>query len=185
MAVTLALPRRPILSLSLRFGKQFIESFLGMIPFLNLHFHNHQHDVARIFHSLQKPSDTLRRVCSQAKELRDVTLSKAVPVVSKVLDKLVYATKSLFDSHNYQEAISFGRLPDRPLVIPNTTAKKTSRSRSSRSTPKKPKKQRKSDHNQDDGKNNSQSSGGEEEEEEEDHNTDNTESGNDSDSSNE
>ncbi|KAL8611263.1 hypothetical protein ACOMHN_013694 [Nucella lapillus] len=104
------------ISLSLKYGRQFVEVFLlrGM-PVLDATFTSHSADVNSILRSLQQSTRILQNMCAHAKRTQDVAQVNQVPVLKRALERLVLRVKHMLSVNNCQRAFWVGNLKNKTL----------------------------------------------------------------------
>uniref|UniRef100_A0A1S4KK89 Fanconi anemia group D2 protein, putative n=1 Tax=Ixodes scapularis TaxID=6945 RepID=A0A1S4KK89_IXOSC len=115
------------LSVCLKFGRQFLESFLrnGM-PLLDSLFKSQHGDVQGLLKNLQQSTRYLQHICSHSKVVKDVGLTGQVPAVRKTLELFVFRVKAMLTNNRCQDAFWVGNLKNRDLkgaeILSQTTA---------------------------------------------------------------
>ncbi|CAN8001245.1 unnamed protein product [Ixodes hexagonus] len=104
------------LSVCLKFGRLFLESFLrnGM-PLLDSLFKSQHADVQSLLKNLQQSTRYLQHICSHSKVVKDVGLTGQVPAVRKTLELFVFRVKAMLTNNRCQDAFWVGNLKNRDL----------------------------------------------------------------------
>uniref|UniRef100_A0A8C5SSS3 FA complementation group D2 n=1 Tax=Laticauda laticaudata TaxID=8630 RepID=A0A8C5SSS3_LATLA len=107
---------RPVLSVCLKYGRLFIETFLksGM-PLLDYSFKKHREDVQSLLKTLQLSTRQLHHICGHSKIHQDTGLTSHVPLLKKLLELFVYRVKAMLALNHCQEAFWVGILKNRDL----------------------------------------------------------------------
>ncbi|KAM3910148.1 Fanconi anemia group D2 protein [Leptodactylus fuscus] len=107
---------RPMLISCLKYGRQFVETFLraGM-PLLDYCFKKHREDVQSLLKILQLCTRQLHHMCGHSKIHQDTGLTTHVPPLKKTLEMFVYRVKAMLVLNNCQEAFWLGNLKNRDL----------------------------------------------------------------------
>ncbi|KAM5148348.1 Fanconi anemia group D2 protein [Mantella aurantiaca] len=107
---------RPMLSICLKYGRLFVETFLkaGM-PLLDCSFKKHKDDVQNLLKILQLCTRQLHHMCGHSKIHQDAGLTTHVPLLKKTLEMFVYRVKAMLILNNCQEAFWLGNLKNRDL----------------------------------------------------------------------
>ncbi|XP_070594967.1 Fanconi anemia group D2 protein isoform X2 [Erythrolamprus reginae] len=107
---------RPVLSVCLKYGRLFIETFLksGM-PLLDYSFKKHREDVQSLLKTLQMSTRQLHHICGHSKIHQDTGLTSHVPLLKKSLELFVYRVKAMLALNHCQEAFWVGILKNRDL----------------------------------------------------------------------
>ncbi|XP_072276360.1 Fanconi anemia group D2 protein-like [Pyxicephalus adspersus] len=107
---------RPILSICLKYGRLFVETFLKLgMPLLDCSFKKHKDDVQNLLKILQLCTRQLHHMCGHSKIHRDSGLTTHVPLLKKTLEMFVYRVKAMLTFNNCQEAFWLGNLKNRDL----------------------------------------------------------------------
>uniref|UniRef100_A0A670Z3A2 FA complementation group D2 n=1 Tax=Pseudonaja textilis TaxID=8673 RepID=A0A670Z3A2_PSETE len=109
---------RPVLSVCLKYGRLFIETFLksGM-PLLDYSFKKHREDVQSLLKTLQLSTRQLHHICGHSKIHQDTGLTSHVPLLKKSLELFVYRVKAMLALNHCQEAFWVGILKNRDLQV--------------------------------------------------------------------
>ncbi|KAL1440883.1 hypothetical protein MTO96_009054 [Rhipicephalus appendiculatus] len=107
---------RKNLAVCLKFGRQFLDSFLrnGM-PLLDSLFKSHTAEVQALLKNLQQSTRYLQHICSHSKLVKDVALTGQVPAVRKSLEGFVFRVKAMLTVNHCREAFWVGNLKNRDL----------------------------------------------------------------------
>nr|XP_033781653.1 Fanconi anemia group D2 protein isoform X3 [Geotrypetes seraphini] len=107
---------RPVLSICLKYGRLFMETFLKMgMPLLDCSFKKHREDVQSLLKTLQLSTRQLHHMCGHSKINQDMGLTTHVPLLKKTLELFVYRVKAMLTLNNCQEAFWLGNLKNRDL----------------------------------------------------------------------
>ncbi|XP_015243810.1 PREDICTED: Fanconi anemia group D2 protein isoform X3 [Cyprinodon variegatus] len=107
---------RPVLNVSLKYGRLFLESFLKLgMPLLDYSFKRHKEDVQSLLKTFQLSTRQLHHMCGHSKIHQDTSLTNHVPAVKKSLELFVYRVKAMLMLNNCQEAFWMGNLKNRNL----------------------------------------------------------------------
>ncbi|XP_030061304.1 Fanconi anemia group D2 protein isoform X2 [Microcaecilia unicolor] len=107
---------RPVLSICLKYGRLFMETFLKMgMPLLDCCFKKHWEDVQSLLKTLQLSTRQLHHMCGHSKINQDMGLTTHVPLLKKTLELFVYRVKAMLTLNNCQEAFWLGNLKNRDL----------------------------------------------------------------------
>ncbi|XP_036008013.1 Fanconi anemia group D2 protein [Fundulus heteroclitus] len=107
---------RPVLNVSLKYGRLFLESFLKLgMPLLDYSFKRHKEDVQSLLKTFQLSTRQLHHMCGHSKMHQDTSLTNHVPAVKKSLELFVYRVKAMLTLNNCQEAFWMGNLKNRNL----------------------------------------------------------------------
>ncbi|XP_027135659.1 Fanconi anemia group D2 protein isoform X1 [Larimichthys crocea] len=107
---------RPVLSVCLKYGRHFLESFLKLgMPLLDNSFKRHKEDVQSLLKTFQLSTRQLHHLCGHSKIHQDMSLTNHVPALKKSLELFVYRVKAMLTLNNCQEAFWIGNLKNRNL----------------------------------------------------------------------
>mmetsp|Transcript_1563 Transcript_1563/g.2836 ORF Transcript_1563/g.2836 Transcript_1563/m.2836 type:complete len:184 (+) Transcript_1563:2794-3345(+) len=101
-----ALAKRIILLQQLKFGSQFIETFvLKAIPFFQVHFQQFEETILDIIRLFQKWSRQLYPFLSHGKREKDASLDKEAPRAKKALEMFVHKVKAMLKKNGCMTAL--------------------------------------------------------------------------------
>ncbi|KAM9324354.1 Fanconi anemia group D2 protein [Gastrophryne carolinensis] len=107
---------RQVLSVCLKYGRLFVETFLKLgMPLLDCSFKKHKDDVQSLLKILQLCTRQLHHMCGHSKIHQDTGLTTHVPLLKKTLEMFVYRVKAMLMLNNCQEAFWLGNLKNRDL----------------------------------------------------------------------
>ncbi|XP_076972690.1 Fanconi anemia group D2 protein isoform X3 [Tamandua tetradactyla] len=107
---------RPVLHVCLKYGRQFVETFLKQcMPLLDFSFRKHREDVLSLLETFQLDTRLLHHLCGHSKIHQDMRLTKHVPLLKKTLELLVCRVKAMLILNNCREAFWLGNLKNRDL----------------------------------------------------------------------
>nr|XP_055029722.1 Fanconi anemia group D2 protein isoform X2 [Misgurnus anguillicaudatus] len=107
---------RPVLTVCLKYGRLFLESFLKLgMPLLDYSFKKHKEDVQSLLKTFQLSTRQLHHMCGHSKIRQDTGLTNHVPALKKSLEQFVYRVKAMLALNHCQEAFWLGNLKNRDL----------------------------------------------------------------------
>uniref|UniRef100_A0A673HZC1 Fanconi anemia group D2 protein-like n=1 Tax=Sinocyclocheilus rhinocerous TaxID=307959 RepID=A0A673HZC1_9TELE len=107
---------RPVLTVCLKYGRLFLESFLKLgMPLLDYSFKKHKEDVQSLLKTFQLSTRQLHYMCGHSKIRQDTGLTNHVPALKKSLEQFVYRVKAMLTLNHCQEAFWLGNLKNRDL----------------------------------------------------------------------
>ncbi|TRY99785.1 hypothetical protein DNTS_033949 [Danionella cerebrum] len=107
---------RPVLTVCLKYGRLFLESFLKLgMPLLDYSFKKHKEDVQGLLKTFQLSTRQLHHMCGHSKIRQDTGLTNHVPALKKSLEQFVYRVKAMLTLNNCQGAFWLGNLKNRDL----------------------------------------------------------------------
>uniref|UniRef100_A0A672Q6L9 Fanconi anemia group D2 protein-like n=1 Tax=Sinocyclocheilus grahami TaxID=75366 RepID=A0A672Q6L9_SINGR len=109
---------RPVLTVCLKYGRLFLESFLKLgMPLLDYSFKKHKEDVQSLLKTIQLSTRQLHHMCGHSKIRQDTGLTNHVPALKKNLEQFVYRVKAMLTLNHCQEAFWLGNLKNRDLKV--------------------------------------------------------------------
>ncbi|XP_068108990.1 Fanconi anemia group D2 protein isoform X2 [Hyperolius riggenbachi] len=107
---------RPVLSICLKYGRLFVETFLKVgMPLLDCSFKRQREEVQNLLKILQLCTRQLHHMCGHTKIHQDTGLTTHVPPLKRSLEMFVYRVKAMLAMNNCQEAFWLGNLKNRDL----------------------------------------------------------------------
>ncbi|XP_066521837.1 Fanconi anemia group D2 protein [Hoplias malabaricus] len=107
---------RPVLTVCLKYGRLFLESFLKLgMPLLDYSFKKHKEDVQSLLKTFQLSTRQLHHMCGHSKIRQDTSLTNHVPALKKSLEQFVYRVKAMLTLNHCQDAFWLGNLKNRNL----------------------------------------------------------------------
>ncbi|CAG8500289.1 20390_t:CDS:10, partial [Cetraspora pellucida] len=92
--------KRNVLSVTLKYGRSFIDTFIKqMLPLMDKHFNSYRDEVLNIFKIFQMSTRNLQALCNHVKVNKESQLSAMVPLVKKSLEIVIFQVKALIQ-HN-------------------------------------------------------------------------------------
>ncbi|OLY84117.1 Fanconi anemia group D2 protein-like protein [Smittium mucronatum] len=105
-----------VLTTCLRFGHHCIDIFTKkVLPYLELVFMEHKEDIVTSLICLQKATRTLQIFCGHSKVVRDLRLTKIVPMVRRSLEAVILRVKFLLKNNNILSTFEIGVLKHRSI----------------------------------------------------------------------
>uniref|UniRef100_A0A8C1VBP9 FA complementation group D2 n=1 Tax=Cyprinus carpio TaxID=7962 RepID=A0A8C1VBP9_CYPCA len=99
---------RPVLTVCLKYGRLFLESFLKLgMPLLDYSFKKHKEDVQSLLKTFQLSTRQLHHMCGHSKIRQDTGLTNHVPALKKNLEQFVYRVKAMLTLNHCQEMFFF------------------------------------------------------------------------------
>uniref|UniRef100_A0A8C1GME2 FA complementation group D2 n=1 Tax=Cyprinus carpio TaxID=7962 RepID=A0A8C1GME2_CYPCA len=98
---------RPVLTVCLKYGRLFLESFLKLgMPLLDYSFKKHKEDVQSLLKTFQLSTRQLHHMCGHSKIRQDTGLTNHVPALKKNLEQFVYRVKAMLTLNHCQEMLN-------------------------------------------------------------------------------
>ncbi|RLN94363.1 hypothetical protein BBJ28_00012762 [Nothophytophthora sp. Chile5] len=104
-----------LISTVLKVGRKFIEMFLRIMPFLEEQFQLHSSRVVKLFSEVQVATRRMQVLCAHGKLVKDQATASQVPMVKKLLEKLIYRGEMLASANGVLHAYKTGVLRNKRL----------------------------------------------------------------------
>ncbi|GMG98870.1 hypothetical protein Nepgr_000710 [Nepenthes gracilis] len=82
-------------AMAVKYGGKFVDSFLRAFEFLQTHFGNHSELIVLLVKELQKATRTIQTLCSEAKGLKQTTITTKIPATKRSMERFLFHVKSL------------------------------------------------------------------------------------------
>ncbi|XP_043702238.1 Fanconi anemia group D2 protein homolog isoform X2 [Telopea speciosissima] len=92
-------------AMAVKYGGKFVDSFLKVFDFLQTHFQAHNDTIIQLVKELQKATRTIQTLCSEAKGLKQTTITTKIPATKRSLERFLFQVKALL--HNTSNGCSF------------------------------------------------------------------------------
>ncbi|XP_042478961.1 Fanconi anemia group D2 protein homolog isoform X2 [Macadamia integrifolia] len=92
-------------AMAVKYGGKFIDSFLKVFDFLQTYFRAHDDTIIQLVKELQKATRTIQTLCSEAKGLKQTSITTKIPATKRSLERFLFQVKSLL--HNTSNGCSF------------------------------------------------------------------------------
>ncbi|XP_030543859.1 Fanconi anemia group D2 protein homolog isoform X2 [Rhodamnia argentea] len=103
-------------AMAVKYGGKFVDSFLKVLEFLELQFQAHQELVIQLVKELQKATRTLQTLCSEAKGLKQMSITSKIPAMKRSLERLLFRVKALLHNPSSGCAFWMGNLKHKDLA---------------------------------------------------------------------
>ncbi|KAF8040824.1 hypothetical protein BT93_B2908 [Corymbia citriodora subsp. variegata] len=103
-------------AMAVKYGGKFVDSFLKVFEFLEVQFQEHQELVIQLVKELQKATRTLQTLCSEAKGLKQMSITTKIPATKRSLERLLFRVKSLLHNSSSECAFWMGNLKHKDLA---------------------------------------------------------------------
>ncbi|XP_010247495.1 PREDICTED: Fanconi anemia group D2 protein [Nelumbo nucifera] len=92
-------------AMAVKHGGKFVDSFLKVFDFLEIHFHVHSDIIIQLVKELQKATRTIQTLCSEAKGLKQTMITTKIPATKRSMERYLFRVKALL--HNTSNGCSF------------------------------------------------------------------------------
>ncbi|CAN6476552.1 unnamed protein product [Victoria cruziana] len=82
--------------MAVKYGGKFMDSFLKVFDFLQIHFEVHNDVIVQMIKGLQKATRTIQTLCSEAKVSRRVMITSKIPYTKRMMERFLFNVKALF-----------------------------------------------------------------------------------------
>ena len=107
---------RFFLGTALRLSRFYIDSFLKVaMPLLDFLFRDKNNEITSLLKSLQHGTRCLQHYCTHSKKIKDVSLTRYVPLLKKSLEMFVFRVKAMLGVNNCRDAFTIGNLKNKNL----------------------------------------------------------------------
>ena len=107
---------RLFLGTVLKNGRLYIDLFLKLgMPLLDYVFREKNSEVTSLLKSMQQGTRCLQHYCTHSKNLKDVLLTRHVPLLRKTLETFVFRVKAMLNVNNCTDAFTIGNLKNKNL----------------------------------------------------------------------
>ncbi|XP_030456032.2 uncharacterized protein LOC115677111 [Syzygium oleosum] len=103
-------------AMAVKYGGKFVDSFLKVFEFLEVQFQEHQELVIQLVKELQKATRTLQTLCSEAKGLKQMSVTSKIPATKRSLERLLFRVKALLHNSSSGCAFWMGNLKHKDLA---------------------------------------------------------------------
>ncbi|KAM5580264.1 hypothetical protein ABKV19_009822 [Rosa sericea] len=92
-------------AMAVGFGGKFVDSFLKVFDFLQSHFQVHNEQIINLVLELQKATRTIQTLCSEAKGLRQTSITRKIPATKRSMERFLFCVKALL--HTAPSGLTF------------------------------------------------------------------------------
>lgn len=115
VCMTKSFQKAMIVASVLKIGRKFIEMILRAMPFFQEHFLLHSERVVKLISELQVATRRMQVLCAHGKLIKDQSAASQVPMVKKLLEKLIYRGEELASANGVLDAYTTGVLKNRRI----------------------------------------------------------------------
>ncbi|CAG8451010.1 4382_t:CDS:10 [Acaulospora morrowiae] len=109
--------KRAILSVALKYGRNFIDLFLKkMLPLMDKNFSTYREEIISIIGTFQKSTRRLQALCNHVKGHKESQLAAMVPLVKRSLEIVIFQVKAMIQNNGCPPEMFFlGELKHRDI----------------------------------------------------------------------
>lgn len=115
VCMTKSFQKSVIVASVLKVGRKFIEMILKVMPFFQEQFLQHSERVMRLISELQVATRRMQVLCAHGKLIKDQSAASQVPMMKKLLEKLIYRSEELASANGVLDAYTTGVLKNRRI----------------------------------------------------------------------
>lgn len=115
VCMTKSFQKSMIVASVLKTGRKFIETILRVMPFFQDQFLSHSDRVMKLISELQVATRRMQVLCAHGKLIKDQSAASQVPMVKKLLEKLIYRSEELATANGVLDAYTTGVLKNRRI----------------------------------------------------------------------
>ncbi|XP_019161655.1 PREDICTED: Fanconi anemia group D2 protein homolog isoform X2 [Ipomoea nil] len=103
-------------AMAVKFSGKFVDSFLRVFGFLQAQFQLHGEQIVNLVLELQKATRTIQAICSEAKGLKQTTITSKIPSTKRSMERFLFHVKALLHSTSSGCTFWMGNLKHKNLV---------------------------------------------------------------------
>ncbi|KAI3747499.1 hypothetical protein L6452_09958 [Arctium lappa] len=103
-------------TMAVKYGGKFVDSFLKVFEFLENHFQGHKPLIIQLFKDFQKGTRTIQTLCSEAKGLKQTSITSKIPATKRSLEHFLFCVKALLHSSSNGCTFWMGNLKHKNLI---------------------------------------------------------------------
>ncbi|CAN8324527.1 unnamed protein product [Cochlearia groenlandica] len=101
--------------MAIKYGGKYVDSFLKVFDFLVAHFEDHKELVIKLVKDLQKATRTLQTLCSDAKGMKQTSITSKIPATKRSLERFLFHVKALLHTTSRGSNFWMGSLKHKDL----------------------------------------------------------------------
>ncbi|XP_049936627.1 uncharacterized protein LOC116265003 isoform X2 [Nymphaea colorata] len=101
--------------MAIKYGGKFVDSFLKVFDFLQIHFVVHNAVIIQMIKELQRATRTIQTLCSEAKVSRRIMITSKIPYTKRMMERFLFNVKGLFHSTSNGCSFWMGNLKHKDL----------------------------------------------------------------------
>ncbi|KAK9073621.1 hypothetical protein SSX86_007945 [Deinandra increscens subsp. villosa] len=103
-------------TMAVKYGGKYVDSFLKVFEFLETQFQSHKQLIIQLFKDFQMGTRVLQALCSDAKGLKQTSITSKIPATKRSLERFVFRVKALLHSSSSGCTLSIGNLKHKNLI---------------------------------------------------------------------
>lgn len=103
-------------AMTVKFGGKFVDLFLKVFDFLQTHFKMHNGLIIRLVKELQKATRTIQTLCSEAKGLKQTSITSKIPATKRSMERFLFQVKALLHTASSGCTFWMGNLKHKDLM---------------------------------------------------------------------
>lgn len=115
VCVTKGFQRAALVASVLKLGRKFLEMVLRVMPFFQAQFRQHSEPIMKLIGEVQVATRRMQVLCAHGKLIKDPSVASQVPMVKKLLEKLIYRGEELASANGVLDAYTTGVLKNRRI----------------------------------------------------------------------
>ncbi|KAK9093470.1 hypothetical protein Syun_028381 [Stephania yunnanensis] len=103
-------------AMAVKHGGKYVDSFIKVFDFLQVHFESHGEVIIQLVKELQKATRIMQTLCSEAKGSRRTAITSRIPATKRSMERFLFQVKGLL--HNTSSGCTFwmGNLKHKDLL---------------------------------------------------------------------
>ncbi|XP_034701631.1 Fanconi anemia group D2 protein homolog [Vitis riparia] len=103
-------------AMAVKYGGKFVDSFLKVFDFLQIHFQMHNELIIQLVKELQKATRTIQTLCSEAKGLKQTVITSKIPSTKRSMERFLFRVKALLHTSPSECTFWMGNLKHKDLM---------------------------------------------------------------------
>lgn len=102
-------------AMAVKYCGKFVDCFLKVFDFLQIHFRKHHELIIQLVKELQKATRTVQAICSEAKGLRRTAITRKIPATKRSMERFLFRVKALLHTTSSGCTFWMGNLKHKDL----------------------------------------------------------------------
>ncbi|KAL8240331.1 hypothetical protein R6Q59_013686 [Mikania micrantha] len=103
-------------TMAVKYGGKYVDSFLKVFDFLETQFQGHKQLIVQLIKDFQMGTRTIQALCSEAKGLKQISITSKIPATKRSLERFLFRVKALLHSSSSGCTFWLGNLKHKNLV---------------------------------------------------------------------
>ncbi|XP_076958495.1 uncharacterized protein LOC143634236 isoform X2 [Bidens hawaiensis] len=103
-------------TMAVKYGGKYVDSFLKVFEFLEAQFQTHEQLIIQLFKDFQLGTRTIQTLCSEAKGLKQTSITCKIPATKRSLERFLFRVKALLHSSSSGCTFWMGNLKHKNLI---------------------------------------------------------------------